>query len=286
MTTNINNSCLGIVCGGGDYPLLVARACLKKNINFCLLFFGEEISKVLENLGDYKNIQSISVKIGDVAKAIDFFHKNGVRQLVLAGHLARPNFNNLSLDKKGASWLLRLGKDIFAGDDALLKKLALLLQEEGFEVVAGSDFIDDGFISAGTSTKISPDEFDIRDIEKGFEVAGTIGRMDIGQSVIVHQGLVVGIECVEGTDALIARCALLRKSSSGGILIKTSKPQQDYRMDLPVIGVSTVQQLHKHNFAGVAIGSGNCIVLHKKLVIEQLDEFGMFLYGHQTKSSK
>ncbi|MDR3151381.1 MAG: UDP-2,3-diacylglucosamine diphosphatase LpxI [Holosporaceae bacterium] len=286
MTTSINveGLSLGIICGGGDYPLLVARACLKKNINFCLLFFGEEISDVLASLRDYKKIPALSVKIGDVGRAIGFFRENNVHQLVLAGRVARPNFNNLELDKKGASWLLKLGKSIFAGDDALLKKLSQLLKEEGFEVIAGTDLIDDVFLSEGAMTEVKPDELDMSDIEKGFEVAKVIGNLDIGQSIIIRRGLIIGVECVEGTDALIDRCASLRKSS-GGVLVKVSKPQQDYRMDLPVIGLNTVQKLHEHKFAGMAVETEMCIVLNRELVIEQLNNFGMFLYCYQSKRS-
>ncbi|MDR2268324.1 MAG: UDP-2,3-diacylglucosamine diphosphatase LpxI [Holosporaceae bacterium] len=283
MTTDVEDLCLGIICGSGDYPLLVARACLKKNINFCLLFFGEDVSDVLASLRDYKEIPALSVKIGDVGRAIDFFRENNVRQLVLAGHVTRPNFNDLALDKKGASWLLKLGKSIFAGDDALLKKLSQLLKEEGFEIIAGTDLIDDVFLSEGTVTEVSPDEFDMNDIEKGFEVAKVIGNLDIGQSIIIHQGLIIGVECVEGTDTLIDRCAALRKSSGGGVLVKASKPQQDYRMDLPVVGINTVQKLHEHKFTGLAVETEMCIVLNRELVIEQLNNFGMFMYCYRSK---
>jgi DUF1009 family protein len=282
MTTNVKDSCLGIICGGGDYPLLVARACLKKNINFCLLFLREDVSDVLANLRDYKKIPTLSVKMGDVGRAIDFFRENNVRQLVLAGHVARPNFNDLALDKKGASWLLKLGKSIFAGDDSLLKRLSQLLEEEGFEVIAGTDLIDDVFLSEGTVTEVCPDEFDMSDIRRGFEVAKVIGNLDIGQSIIIHQGLIIGVECVEGTDALIDRCASLRKSS-GGVLVKASKPLQDYRMDLPAVGLNTVQRLHEHKFAGLAVETEMCIVLNKKLVVEQFNNFGMFLYCYRSK---
>lgn len=111
---------------------------------------------------------------------------------------------------------MKLGRSVFAGDDVLLKSIAELLQQEGFAVISGTDLLEDTFLDRGVFSKVKPTEQEWEDIRKGFEVAKTIGRLDIGQSVIVCDGDVLGIECVEGTDELIKRCAKLRKQKSGG----------------------------------------------------------------------
>ena len=107
--------------------------------------------------------------------------------------------------------------------------------------------------------------------------------MDIGQSVIVCEGDILGVECVEGTNELIKRCAKLRKQKSGGVLVKASKPQQDRRLDLPTVGLETFENLRLNDFSGLAVESKNCIVLDKDELIKQFDDFSMFFVGIDDK---
>jgi len=274
--------CIGIICGGGNYPKLVAQACIEKEIDFCMLLLKGFSDASLDINQDSKNYKgTLSVKLGDIGVSLDFFRKNNVDKIVFVGDVKRPNFNELSLDKKGASWLLKLGKAIFLGDDALLKAIAKLANEEGFEIIAGTDLLEDIFVSNGIFTNKYPTEAEIFDIKIGFNAAKNLGILDIGQSVIVHDGLVLGVECVEGTDNLIERCAKLRKSSRGGVLVKTSKPQQDQRLDLPTVGENTINLLNVNGFSGFIIESKKCIVINKKSIIKQANDFSMFFGGSE-----
>lgn len=278
-----------IICGGGRYPRLVAQACSTKGIDFCLLFLksGSTNSKrLLPNEFSNFDVPSLAIGFGEIAKALDFFHCNGVSEIIFAGDVERPNFHEISLDKKGLSWLLQLGTAIFSGDDALLKKLSDLLEAEGFKVRAGTDLLDDIFVPNEVLSKCHPSESDSADINLGLEAAAAIGNLDIGQAVVVADGLILGIECLEGTDALIERCAFLRKTETGGILVKASKPQQDYRLDLPTIGPKTIDILSRHRFSGVAVEAGKCIVIDKKTVIEQINSCSMFFCGCLTRINK
>ncbi|MDR2794843.1 MAG: UDP-2,3-diacylglucosamine diphosphatase LpxI [Holosporaceae bacterium] len=270
-----------IICGGGCYPQLVAQACVAKGIGFCLLFLegSSANSKLWTREISYSNVPFLSIGFGEIAKALDFFHRNGVSEIIFAGGVKRPNFHEISLDKKGISWLLKLGTTIFSGDDALLKKLSDLLETEGFKIRAGTDLLDDIFVRNEVLSHRHPTEADYADIQRGLEVAAAIGNQDIGQAVIVSEGLILGVECVEGTDALVERCAFLRKTETGGILVKTSKPQQDYRLDLPTIGPKTIDILSRHHFSGVAVEAGKCIVIDKKSVIEQVNNYSMLFCG-------
>jgi DUF1009 family protein len=202
-----------------------------------------------------------------------------VDKVIFAGAVIRPNFKELSLDRKGASWLLNLGKSVFSGDDALLRSIAELVEKEGFTVTAGTDFISDIFVQSGMLSVVHPTESELHDAQKGFGAAKILGNLDIGQSVVVHDGIILGVECAEGTDELIRRCAKLRKSSCGGVLVKASKPSQDSRFDLPTIGVDTINRLHECNFSGVAIEAEKCIVVNKKFTLEQVNDFSMFFIG-------
>ncbi len=272
---------LGIICGGGDYPRLIAQTCYAKNIDFCLVF--------LDGFCDVRNwpdVKTVSAGFGQIGKIVDFFHKNGVKEVVFAGNVRRPDFSKLSLDKKGMAWLLKLGKHALSGDDELLRAVAELLTQEGFEVKAGTDYLEDIFVKEGTFSerKLSPQEE--RDVQAGLKAARDLGAQDKGQAVIVCNEKIIATEDINGTDNLITRSAKLRKAKIGGVLVKVSKPQQDGRLDLPTIGINTIENLHKNGFAGVAVECNKCIVLNKKAVIDKINEYGMFFISVKSSPLK
>ncbi|MDR3187347.1 MAG: lipid-A-disaccharide synthase [Holosporaceae bacterium] len=272
---------IGIVCGGGEYPRLVAQACCEKNLNFCLIFLGEFCDPQ-----GWPPAKKLSVNLGEIGRAVNFFHENNVTKVVFAGRVKRPDFSKLSLDQKGSKWLLKLGKAIFGGDDALLRGVSHLLQEEGFELMAGTDLLDDVFLGDGIFSRRKPSDSDMKDIQIGFESAKRLGAQDLGQSAVVFRGKILGTEDADGTDALIERCAKLRKSSAGGILAKVSKPQQDDRLDLPAIGVDTIDKLHRHGFDGLAVEANKCIILDKRAVVDRANELGIFVVGVGSGKTK
>jgi DUF1009 family protein len=232
---------------------------------------------------DFPTADKTIVDLGEIEKALNFFRNHDVEKVMFAGAVKRPDFSKISPDAKAAMWMLKLGRKIFSGDDALLRGLSTLLREEGFELMNGADLLRDVFVSAGICTQKHPTVAEYDDIKKGFAVAKMLGSLDVGQSVVVWTGLVLGVECVEGTDALIKRCAKLRESGNGGVLVKVVKPQQDRKLDLPTIGKKTVDLLHSNNFSGIALEADGCMILEKKIVIDQLNQFGMFLCGCDEK---
>lgn len=282
-------NCIGIVYGSGDYPRKVLEACQARGLRCCVATVSDaDILGVLEASEGTADADAapISVpvpipimhaKLGKIGAIIRFFRENGVDAVVFAGAVKRPSINELSLDSKGASWLLKLGRSVFGGDDELLRAIAELLKQEGFAVISGTDLFEDTFLGSGVFSREKPTEQEWHDIRKGFEIAKTVGRLDIGQSVIVCCGDVLGIECVEGTDELIKRCAKLRKQQSGGILVKVSKPQQDQRLDLPTVGPKTLENLHHNGFRGLAVESDRCIILDRERMIEAADHLSMVM---------
>jgi hypothetical protein len=128
-------------------------------------------------------------------------------------------------------------------------------------------------------TALAPDADALRDIALGIEVAGRLGDLDIGQAAIVQQGLVLGVEAVEGTDALIARCAGLKRPGRGGILVKVKKPGQERRADLPTIGPHTVRLAAETGIAGIAVQAGHCLIIERAEVIAAADRAGLFVIG-------
>ena len=132
---------------------------------------------------------------------------------------------------------------------------------------------------AGRLGKIAPSEADWPDIKRGAAVATALGEADAGQAVVVQQGIVLAIEAVEGTDAMIARSATLKRDGYGGVLVKIAKPQQDKRVDLPTIGLDTVLGAERAGLMGIAIEAGSALLLDREQVIAAADKAGIFVYG-------
>ncbi|MDR0968189.1 MAG: lipid-A-disaccharide synthase, partial [Holosporaceae bacterium] len=244
---------------------------------------GEGDNITVDTRFEHKNIYYTSVNLGEISKAIDFLKKNKVEKIVFAGRIKRPNFNELSLDKKGKSWLLKLGKATLAGDDALLRAVAGLIQKEGFEVIAGTDLLDGVFLSEGIYSARKPSESDLRDIKIGLSAANKLGAADLGQSVVVRNGEILE-EDANGTNALIKKRG--QSFGDGGILVKISKPRQDERLDLPAVGPETIEALYENGFKGAAVEADKCIVINKDEVLKRADELGIFFAAVKIPTAK
>jgi DUF1009 family protein len=153
------------------------------------------------------------------------------------------------------------------------------LEAEGFTVLGVDELLKDLVAKAGTYGKVNPDEQSRRDIERGVAVARRLGEQDVGQAVVVQQGLVLAVEAIEGTDALLARAGELRREGPGGVLVKVKKPQQEERADLPSIGPRTVAGAQAAGLSGIAIEAGGGLVIDRARVVEAADAAGLFLIG-------
>jgi UDP-2,3-diacylglucosamine hydrolase len=265
---------LGIVAGKGDLPRRLIQACQRKQRPFLILaIHGETDPDLVEGL------PHIWFPIGAIGKAIASCHDAGVTQVVMAGRIERPPLKGLMPDAAGARLLARLGRSLFAGDNRLLSTVVSFLEEEGIEVVGVEDVLDNILMPEGPIGRNLPDKESVTDIEFGVKVAKEIGRLDIGQAVIVQHGYVLGVEAVEGTDALIARCEGLKMVPKGGVLIKVCKPDQEKRVDLPTIGVKTVENIAKAGFAGIAAEAGKSLIIGRDLVERRANELGVFVIG-------
>jgi UDP-2,3-diacylglucosamine hydrolase len=134
-------------------------------------------------------------------------------------------------------------------------------------------------VPEGLMTAVGPDAAAERDIALGIEVASRLGDLDIGQAVVVQQGLVLGVEAAEGTDQLLARCGALRRDGRGGVLVKLKKPRQERRADLPTIGPDTIHRAAEAGMAGIAVHAGNCLIIERAEAIAAADRAGLFVIG-------
>ena len=267
-------STLGIIAGGGDLPLKLLQSCQESGRPCFVLRFEDT-----QDDHAFVGAPHARVRLGAIGEALNNLRAAGVQDVVMAGRIKRPALSSLRPDMAAAKLLKKIGAAFFSGDDALLRALVSFLEEEGFCVLGAEDVIAGLLLPEAVLTRIAPDDEQTRDIEIGLRIAKTLGALDVGQAVIVQQGYVLGVEAAEGTDALIERCAALRREPQGGVLVKAKKPAQESRVDLPAIGLSTILRLHESGFAGIACEAGGALLIGRDETIAKADEFGLFVVG-------
>jgi UDP-2,3-diacylglucosamine hydrolase len=215
-------------------------------------------------------------------RGIDLLKEAGVQDLVLVGGVKRPSLAALRPDRRTAMFLAKIGSAAF-GDDGLFGAVVKMLEAEGFRVVGPDTILREILAVEGVYGAVAPDAVAQADIERGIAAARAIGALDIGQAAVVQQGVVLGVEAIEGTDALVARTAALRRDGPGGVLVKVKKPGQETRVDLPVIGIDTVANAAAAGLRGIAIEAGAALVVDRAAVVAAADRAGLFVVG--VKSS-
>lgn len=276
VTAEPSNEALGIIAGKGDLPRTLMRACMDTGRPFYVIALEEAAEEETMQLAG-ENGQW--VRLGAIGKAIDVLRRNHVHELVLAGKVLRPKLSQLRPDMKGAKLLARMGSSMLIGDNTLLNHIVAFLEEEGFSLIGADDVMRDLLAPEGLISSVYPDKRAQADIEFGARIARGIGQLDIGQAVIVQNHQILGVEAIEGTDALIERCAKLRADERGGVLVKVKKPQQERRVDLPTIGVETVERIAQGGFAGIAVEAGASLIVNRKEVARAADMLGVFVVG-------
>ncbi|WP_029008138.1 LpxI family protein [Azospirillum halopraeferens] len=264
---------LGILAGGGVLPARLAAAVQGTGrAVFMVAFEGHTDPTAVQG------VPHLWSRFGAAGSIIDRLRREGVTELVFAGPVRRPSLGELLPDWRTARFLARVGTKAF-GDDGLLRAVTRELEEEGFRVVGLHEILGDLLTPAGPVGRLGPDEGARRDIARGIEVARGLGALDVGQGCIVQQGIVLAVEAVEGTDAMIGRAGPLRRPGPGGVLVKMRKPQQDRRLDLPTIGTATVENAAAAGLVGVAVEAGGSLIVDRAAVAELADRLGLFVVG-------
>lgn len=262
---------LGILAGGGELPRRLVATCARL-ARRCFVVAFEGHADAATVVG----VPHAWAPLGAAGRVFDALREAGVRDVVLAGTIRRPSLLSLKPDARGAALLARIGLRAL-GDDGLLRAVIAELEREGFRVVGAHDVLGGLVAPAGVLGRVTPDPQARSDIARGVEVARALGAVDVGQAVVVQQGIVLGVETAEGTAALLTRVGALRCEGPGGVLVKLAKPGQDRRVDLPTIGVATVEQAAAAGLAGIAIEAGATLVLDLAGAIVAADAAGLFL---------
>lgn len=265
---------LGIIAGGGVLPGKVAAAARAA---------GREVFIV--GLEGFANPAVLAPwphevrRLGAAARIIAALREHGCQDLVMIGPVRRPSLLDMRPDAEGAKLLARIGRAAFAGDDGLLAAVIRVLTEEGFRVIGAHEVMREAVAPAGVLTRSHPDAQAMTDIERGMKVTRLLGAADVGQGCVVQQGLVLAVEAIEGTDAMLARAGSLRRDGVGGVLVKLVKPGQDMRADLPTIGPDTVRNAVAAGLRGVAFEAGATILAEREACLAAADAAGFFLLG-------
>lgn len=266
---------LGIIAGSGPLPKRIIDACRAAGRPyFVVAFLGETDPETVA--GE----DHITLGLGQLGETIKQLHRAGCDELVMAGPVNRPSLKNLKLDLRAMKLMGKLTKAMGQGDNAVLSLLVGEFEAEGFRVVGADEVLGEGATApAGVMGRHHPDETSREDIAFGVRIAQALGTLDVGQAVIVQHQIVLGVEAIEGTDALIERCGGLRREGAGGVLVKLKKPHQERRADLPTIGLRTIDKAAQAGLAGIAVQAGETLMMDPKAIIAAADAAGLFVIG-------
>lgn len=217
--------------------------------------------------------------MGAAGEILALLRKHGCSDLVLVGPVRRPSVFDVRPDAEGARIMARIGRAAFAGDDGLLAAVVRVLGEEGFRVLGAHEVLTEAVGPKGVLGRVAPDAAALADIGRGASVVRALGTADVGQGCVVQQGIVLAVEAIEGTDAMLARAAGLARPGPGGVLVKMVKPGQDRRADLPTIGPATLRAAAAAGLRGVAFEAGGTLLTDRQGCIAEADAAGLFLIG-------
>jgi DUF1009 family protein len=273
-------SVLGLIAGGGELPRAVAHAVKASGREIYIVGLLGSLTEDWTNAFQHEFLSP-----GEPGRIIRTLKDHGVEQVLLCGKVDRPKFNELKLDAKG---MLLLPKAIAAarqGDDALLRFIVGICEDEGLTALSVAEAAPALVAEQGPLGRLMPDSEHRADIARGLEIVRTLGTLDVGQAAVVCDGLALAVEAAEGTDAMLARIGNLRESLRGtpdkkrGVLVKALKPLQDAKTDMPVVGVATVRNAHAASLAGIAVEAGQALILDKAAVAAEADQLGLFVTG-------
>lgn len=272
----MNDSVLAVIAGQGDLPLKIIAEQKQYRRIVIIAFEGQTPLSIVEST--HNEFPILWTKLGLISPTLDFFKKHNVCDITMAGGMMRPRIRDLSVDFMGARWLKTLGMNAFKGDDHLLKGLVALLEKDGYKVVPAHSLVGNLFVRKGVLTKIGPTDTDLTDIAHGKDILDALSCYDVGQSIVVHDGCVLGIEAIGGTEVLLSHVKAFDRVQ-GGVFIKMPKKGQSTTVDMPTIGMQTIVQVIGADLSGIAIEAGGVQVLDLDEVIQAADEAGVFLVG-------
>jgi len=258
---------IGLIAGNGQFPILFSRIAAKKGFQVYTAAYVNEADETLSQLSN--KIQWLH--LGQVKRLIRFFKQNRIHRAVMLGGVRKTKlFTDVKPDMKAIA--------IIAGmrhthDDAIMRAFADSLEKEGIKIEPSTFLLPELLATKGIWSKRKPSRSEKKDIALGFSIAREIGRLDIGQSVVVGGGSILAVEAIDGTDATIERGGRLGDGES--VLVKICKPNQDFRFDVPSVGVNTIETMNRSDVRTVAIEAQKTLVFDREEMVAKADEYNI-----------
>jgi DUF1009 family protein len=267
----VNLDALGIIAGSGRYPVLLAEAARARGVKRLAVvgFSGETAPEMAKLADDYTQL-----RVGQLGALCGYFRDQKITQAIMAGQIRPGNLFELRPDMKA---LLLLAKIKERNAESIFGAIADELRKAGTELLPATTFLEDSLAPVGHIAGPKPSRKQQADVAFGFRIAKEVSRLDIGQSVLVKNGTVVAVEAFEGTDAAMERGGRLGKGDV--VLVKVSKPGQDFRFDVPVLGTRTIEQARDASVRVIACEAARTLLLDRPLVLEQAQRWGITLCG-------
>ena len=256
---------IGLIAGGGQFPIIFSKAAKSKGFEVFAVAYHKETDPILADYVD--GIQWLY--LGQVKRLLKYFKENSVNEAVMMGAVKKIRmFSNARPDSKVISALARIKH---THDDELLSAFARMLEEEGIRVRAATFLLPSILAQEGCWTKKKPSKSEEIDINLGWYLAKEVGRLDIGQCVVVRGGSVLAVEAIDGTDATIKRGGELGKGNA--VVVKVCKPNQDQRFDIPAIAIQTIKTMHEYGVNVLAIEAAKAVVFDRDEMISTANKY-------------
>jgi len=266
---------IGLIAGSGRFPVLFAEAARRQGLPVACVGIKYEAPEELRALCASFEI----VGVAQLGRMIRAFRRRGVRRVVMAGKVTKNvmytpwRMPQLCPDLRTLQWWYRRTR-VDNRDDSLLLSIIAEFERDAMTFASALDFCPELLVNKGILTRRVPTSAEQNDIEFGWALAKEMGRLDVGQSVAVKERAALAVEAIEGTDRCIERAGQLCRAG-GWALVKVAKPQQDMRFDVPTVGVSTIENLHKAGAKVLAIEAGKTILLDQPEVVALADRYGL-----------
>lgn len=265
---------IGLIAGNGNFPVAFARAAKQKGMQvIAVAHEGETVPELAQWVDAI-----FWINVGQLGKLIKIFKEQGVTDVLMAGGIKKTRlFSGGMPDLRGMTLLAKM---IHKKDDSILRAVARELESEGITVRESTLYLDSILASPGILTKRKPTKDEQQDIEFGWHMAKEIGRLDIGQTVVVKDQAVLAVEAIEGTDEAIRRGGLL--CGQGAVVVKVCKPQQDLRFDLPAVGTQTINAMEQVKASCLAVEADKTIIIEREAVVQEADRAGITIVAMQN----
>ena len=262
---------VGLISGDGNLPLYIGESLEKKNFDITFLLLNS-----IKNKNNYKNKKSIDIDIISIKKIINHLRINNIKKIIFAGSIRRPSIRDLGFDIE----TIKLAKKLLLekkGDDNLLISIKNYLEEKGFSFLNWTKYCPELFSVEDNLSYIKPSKAAFKNIEKAKFIYHKFKKIDVGQSIIVQNELVLGLEAIEGTDMLIERCSKYKRKGDKGILLKFTKKNQSKLIDIPLIGLETLKKINKFDYEGIFLEKNKCLVIDKEKIIDFANKNKIFI---------